>query len=98
MPAIWKDTVVYAVGSATGSLYARVRGRVQRVNDGGRAFCRTRGRCGPGTSVAYTGVGPAGAPIAGPPEGGGGGGAGGPPQGPQAPRGRPPGGQGPGAR
>src|SRR3954447_2154250 len=35
MPAIWKDTVVYAVGSETGSLYARVQGRVRRVNDGG---------------------------------------------------------------
>src|SRR4051794_41697765 len=69
MPAIWKDTVVYAVGSATGSLYARVRGRVQRVNDGGRAFCRTSGRCEPGTSVAYTGVDLAGTRIAGAREG-----------------------------
>jgi len=56
MPAIWRDTVVYAVGSATGALYARVGGRTVRLNDGGRSFCRVNGRCEAGTSVSYSGV------------------------------------------
>src|SRR3954453_263478 len=45
MPAIWRDTVVYAVGSSSGALYARVGGRARRLDGGPRA----RG-------VSYTGV------------------------------------------
>ena len=56
MPAIWRDTVVYAVGSSSGGLYARVGGRVRKLNDGGRNFCFPNGRCRRGTSVSYSGV------------------------------------------
>ena len=50
MPAIWRNTVVYAVGSA---LYARVNGRVHRLDDGPR-----------GRDVTFTGIDLAGTRVA----------------------------------